>query len=191
MFILLSFLLLNSNLWSQNGEESKQYPWFVPDYAKIQFAGNIGYLSGGFGYELFKGKMQTEFIYGYVPKKYAHTEIHTFTSKNIFPIIRKNYFDLEFKPYLGFTFSYETGRNSFLELPSQYPSGYYAPNAFHLCFLGGVSAKKNLGSKYFIKGIEAYAEVVSVDSFFWYKLNSRQIKLYQVVSMALGVNFYF
>lgn len=191
IYILLGLLVLTTNLWSQNGVESKQHPWFVPDYAKVQFAGNIGYISGGFGYQLFKGKIQTEFIYGYVPKKYAHTEIHTFTSKNSFSLIRKNYLGLEFKPYLSFTFSYETGRNSFLELPSQYPSGYYAPNAFHLCFVGGVGVKQKLNPKYFIKGIECYAEAVSVDSFFWYKLQSRQIKLYQVVSMALGINFYF
>lgn len=191
MFTILSFLVLTTELWSQNEEESKQHSWFVPNYAKIQFAGNIGYLSGGLGYQLFKDKLYTEFIYGYVPKQYAHTEIHTFTLKNTFPLIRKSYLGIEVSPYLGFTFSYETGRNSFLELPSQYPSGYYAPNAFHLCFVGGVGAKQKLNPKYFIKGIEFYAEAVSVDSFFWYKLQSRQIKLYQVVSLALGINLYF
>ncbi|NPD46309.1 MULTISPECIES: hypothetical protein [unclassified Lentimicrobium] len=191
IFILMSFLLLTTDLWSQNKAESQEHHWIIPDYAKVQFAGNIGYFSGGFAYQLFKKKLQTEFIYGYVPKKFAHTEIHTLNLKNTFPLLRKQYLGLEFTPYLGFTFSYETGRNSFVELPCQYPSGYYSPNAFHLCFLAGVSAKKNLNPKYFIKGIECYAEVVSVDSFFWYKLNSRQIKLYQVVSLALGVNFYF
>lgn len=191
IFIILSFLIINTNLWSQNKEENQQHRWFVPDYATVQFAGNIGYLSAGIGYHLFNGKIKTEFIYGYVPKKYAHVDIHTFSSKNTFPLFRKEFLGLEIAPYLGFTFSYETGRNSFVELPSQFPSGYYSPNAFHLCFLGGVSAKQNLNPMYFIKGIEFYAEAVSVDSFFWYKLQSRQIKLYQVVSMALGINFYF
>ncbi len=191
ILIIFSILLLTTNLRSQNEEESKKQLWIIPDYAKVQFAGNIGFLSGGIGYQLFKNKMQTEFIYGFVPKKHAHAEIHAFTLKNTFPLFRKQYLGLEISPYLGFTFSYETGRNSFVELPSQYPSGYYSSNAFHLCFMGGVAAKQQLNPKYFIKEIEFFAEAVSVDSFFWYKINSRQIKLYQVVSMALGVNFYF
>lgn len=190
-YSLLALLVLSQNIFAQKSEIQKKNHWLVPDYAKVQFAGNIGFLSAGIGYQFFNEKLNTELIYGYVPQEYAHIQIHTITTKNTFQVIRKSFHGLEWSPYLGFTFSYETGNNSFVELPDQYPEGYYSSNAFHLCILGGLSVKKELDPKYFIKGIGFYAEGVAVDSFLWYMVSSREIHFTQVVSLALGMNFYF
>lgn len=184
-------ILFSWNAIAQESEFSVNKKWFVPDYARLQFAGNIGFMSAGVGYELFHKKIATEFIYGYVPEEYAHTTIHTITFKTLAPIIRKQWLNLIWKPYMGFAFSYETGHNSFVSLPDYFPEGYYASNAFHLSILAGLEIRKDFVETKFISGIGAYAEAVTVDSFFWYKVNSRQVKVYQVVSLALGVNIYF
>jgi len=186
-------MLLALMLWSRIGMAQQEMPRkrFLPDYTKIQFAGNIGLLSAGIGYQFFNDAFNTELIYGYVPKAYAHTQIHTITSKNIFPLWSLHNSNLIFSPYLGMTLSFETGNNTFVKLPSQYPSGYYSTNAFHLCMLGGVSAYHSFNRKGVFKGFAFYAEVVAVDSFLWYKLNSNHIRMSQIFSLSLGINFYF
>lgn len=45
-----------------------QKHWSVPDYVKTQFAGNIGLISVGAGYQLFNKVVYTELLYGFVPK---------------------------------------------------------------------------------------------------------------------------
>jgi hypothetical protein len=38
-----------------------------PDFATTQYAGSIGFVSGGFGYRVFKDKAKLSFHYGFVP----------------------------------------------------------------------------------------------------------------------------
>jgi len=185
--------LLSLLVWSRIGvaQHQKERKCFLPDYTKIQFAGNIGFLSIGIGYQLFNDGFNTELIYGYVPKAYAHTQIHTITTKNIVPLWRIHSPNFIFTPYLGMTLSFETGNSTFVKLPSQYPSGYYSTNAFHFCVLGGISAYYSFETTKAIKGFAFYVETVAVDSFLWYELSSDQVRMSQILSLALGINFYF
>lgn len=65
-----SFLILvivfwtTSNIYSQDSTQTNKKVWYEPDYAKIQFAGSIGFLSTGFGYHCFKDKLYSELPYG-------------------------------------------------------------------------------------------------------------------------------
>lgn len=51
VFIFLIALLFFTNASAQDSTIVKKSAWYVPDYAKLQFAGNIGFFSVGIGYK--------------------------------------------------------------------------------------------------------------------------------------------
>lgn len=86
--------LFLSNTFAQDAiliqDKAKEKAWYEPDYAKMQFAGNLGVLSVGVGYQLFNKVVYTELLYGYVPVSISKAnEIHLISIKNTFPLYRK------------------------------------------------------------------------------------------------------
>ena len=53
-----------------------QFKKIVPHYAKLQFAGGIGFLSAGIGYQSKNKRLQYDLMYGYVPESLGGVEIH-------------------------------------------------------------------------------------------------------------------
>ncbi|MEI9808825.1 MAG: hypothetical protein WDO16_13705 [Bacteroidota bacterium] len=53
----------------------------IPQHIKLQFAGSIGFLSAGFGYESPNKRFQGDFFYGYVPESVGGVTIHSVTAK--------------------------------------------------------------------------------------------------------------
>ena len=190
IYLFLLLLTISLNLLSQENNNTKTNI-FKPDYVAIQFAGNIGYLSAGIGYDLFNNVMKIELIYGYIPKKYSVTGIHTISLKTVFPIIRKQFYGIEVSPYLGMTTSLEMGDNSILILPDYYSKGYYGINAFHFVFLGGINFHKKPPSAQCIHSMDFYCEALTVDNSFWYFISSKEVKAQQIFSIDLGARLYF
>ena len=121
IFTLFAILVF-TNVFASDTTLIKPKAWYIPDYAKVQFAGNIGLLSVGFGYQFLNNRLYSEILYGYVPASISKAEkIHTITLKNTFPIINKKIKAITISPITGFTASFETGNNSFLILPDKYP----------------------------------------------------------------------
>ena len=189
LIILLSILFINP-IFSNKIIEKNQKKWYMPDYAKLQFAGNIGFFSIGIGYTFFNGLLASDLLYGYVPEFIANTKIHTITKKNTFSFLNKNIKNYILSPITGFTISYETGNNSFLLLPDRYPEGYYFTNAFHSTFFLGGKIHKNFDPKSKIKGIDFYIELGTVDLYLYYFFLSKELKIYDIFSLALGVNIH-
>jgi hypothetical protein len=170
-----------------------QKHWAVPDYVKTQFAGNIGLISVGAGYQLFNKVVYTELLYGFVPKSVSKTdEIHLITIKNTFPIFRKEIGkNFSISPIAGFATTYDIGTNSFTTLPGFYPKGYYVPNAFHFTFFGGAMVHKDCKDSKMIKGADFYLELGTVDTYLWYVITSEEVSISDVFSTSIGINFYF
>jgi hypothetical protein len=138
-------LLLFSGAFAQDSTLTKDKTWYLLDYAKVQFAGNIGFFSVGFGYQFLNNQLYSELLYDYVPASISKAEkIHTITIKNAFPIFTKKINKITLSPITGFTVSYETGNNSFLKLPDKYPKGYYSTNAFHTTLFIGAEIHKDI-----------------------------------------------
>ena len=170
----------------------KEKPWYKPDYAKVQFAGNVGFLSVGFGYKFFNNHLCSDILYGYVPASVSKAkEIHTITIKNTIPIFTKEIRAITLSPITGFTVSYETGNNSFLKLPGKYPKDYYSTNAFHFTFFIGAKIHKDINNSKRINGIDFYFEVGTVDTYLWYAIRSKEVNINQIFSSAIGINLYF
>ena len=113
IFILSILLVFFGKSYGQESSLEKEKSWYVPDYVKTQFAGNIGLVSLGAGYQLFNKVLYTELLYGYVPEAKSDADrIHLITLKNTFPIYRKKLGnDFIITPIAGFTTSYEIGTN--------------------------------------------------------------------------------
>jgi len=192
IFILFIALLFFSNVFGQDSTLIKDKAWYLPDYTKIQFAGNIGFFSVGFGFQFFNNHLYSELLYGYVPASISKAEkIHTITIKNTFPVFTKEINKIALSPITGFTASFETGNNSFLKLPDKYPKSYYNTNAFHFTLFIGAKVHKNFGYQKFIKGADVYFELGTVDRYLWYAILSKEVKFNQILSSAIGINLYF
>jgi len=189
--ILLAILAFSYNVFAGDTSLIKTKNWY-PDYTKIQFAGNIGFLSIGLGYQFFNNRLYSEILYGYVPVSISRAQkIHIITIKNTFPIINKNIKEIIISPITGFTASFETGNNSFLKLPDKYPKGYHITNALHLTLFLGAKVHKNFIYPKIIKGADLYFELGTVESYVLYAFLSKEVRINQILSSAIGINLYY
>ena len=193
ILLLPIILLFLTRTYAQDTKIENTKSWYIPDYAKVQFAGNIGLVSVGAGYQLFNKVLYTELLYGFVPRSVSKSKgIHLITLKNTFPIYRKEIGkNLTITPIAWFTATYAVGTTSFTTLPSKYPKGYYVPNAFHFTLSGGVMAHKKFTNSKIVKGADFYIEAGTVETYLWYAITSKEVDLTDAFSLDIGVNFFF
>lgn len=194
-FILLLlpsvFSCLSAVSMGDPGDSTRSRRWYMPHYVPVQFAGNIGFVSTGVGYNSTRKDYQLAVMYGYVPRSLAHATIHTITAKNNFPLLYhrlKN--NQTIIPYLGLGVTLEVGGNAFFKMPSHFPESYYDfPKNVHVLAYGGARLQRIFSDDMrFLRGIEVYAEGGTVDVYLWYKTMSDSITFRQIFSLAVGVN---
>ncbi len=175
----------------QKDEEQKQ-EWLKPDYIKMQYAGNIGFLAIGAGYGWWNEIVQTDFLYGFVPESKGNAKIHTFTFKNTFSLYKFVIFEkYKVNPILGFSLSLEPGQNSFARIPEKYPDGYYFPNNFYVCLNAGAKSKFSLKDERYFSFIEAYIEVNTLAYYSFCNIIAKGERSNKIYSLGLGVNMFF
>lgn len=173
-------------------EESKCRNWIIPKYMNLQYSGGVGNYIIGAGYILNKSQsLRLVIQYGLTPAYKAKYRLHTSSLKFIYnPVRLKIYKELTVAPTvsLGVSRVFADGPGTFTRLPSYYPEGYYAPNAFRAHFsLGGVF-RYDLEPKYFVQAVELYLETTTNDLYVQYYINYDPVKLTDIFSMAIGVN---
>lgn len=188
----IAFLFL-INSFSQESTVLKKKSWYVPDYAKVQFAGNIGLVSVGVGYRLFNKVLYSELLYGYVPESVSKSDkIQLITIKNTFPILTKEIgSNLTISPIAGFTASLDIRTNSFTKLPNKFLNKYYISNPVHFTLFTGASVHTDFINSKIFKGADFYFEVGTVETYLWYAIRSKEVSLNDVFSTAIGMNFCF
>ncbi|QNM86120.1 hypothetical protein H9W90_03105 [Polaribacter pectinis] len=191
--IIVSIALLFVTFFNAQEPTAKdKKSWYTPDYVKMQFGGNIGFVSLGVGYEVFENVLFSELLYGYVPKSVSQADrIHLITIKNTFPIFKKEIGkNLTLSPIAGFAATLDIGTNTFTTLPSKYPEGYYVPTAIHFTLYAGASVHQNFKNTKIFKGADFYFEVGTVESYLWYAITTKEVKMKDIFSFDVGVNFY-
>jgi hypothetical protein len=163
--------------------------WYSPDFIPIQYAGNIGFVSGGVGFSGRKENYQLGLMYGYAPAFAAGTRVHMLTAKNVFHLYRFNVGrNRLIIPYAGLGVSVEVAGRSFFTLPSNMPKGYYDfPKSIHLIPSAGLKVRHHTQRKLF-RAIEFFAEATTADAYLWHKFTSDEVGIQQIVTMALGIN---
>jgi hypothetical protein len=175
---------------AQNEENERK--WFYPDYLKTQYAGNIGFVSFGPGYQWWRQSAQTDILYGYVPYYKGNTTIHTLTVKNTFRLHEFHIINsYNLSPIIGFSVSFEPGENSYGRIPSKYPEGYYSPNNFYGCLSLGLKSKIAPKKEHYFSAFEPYAEINTLADYVFYNIVAREDKEKIIFSIALGFNLYF
>jgi len=119
MFFLL-FIMMNA--WMTRAQRSR----LLPDFVTLQYAGSIGFVSGGAGYQLTDRSLLS-FHYGYVPEDKGG-ELNIVAAKLVFKTwtIRMSE-GISFDPLqAGLMMSYHFGSEFRSRWPShRYPDGYY------------------------------------------------------------------
>lgn len=157
-----------------------------------QFAGYIGFISTGVGYESDRKKSTIDFLYGYVPAFAGGMEIHMLTGRITGRAItyHSNYGFSFFPLNLSFFVNYAHGKPYKLRWESKYPKWYYRPTALYSGESIGMSIKKACNEAD-ISAYELYAEVVTMSEFLYEYYKNDSIAFKDIISLAFGARIYF
>lgn len=160
------------------------YKKITPNCLKVQFAGNIGFLSTGVGYEYLNSHLQSYVLFGYVPEKFANKEILSISQKNTYSIISKR----KLTPTISITTNFDLNNNTFYKAPDIYPEDYYSTKAIKIIFDFGIKYRYLPKNKSCFKAYEIYADASSTDINFIMYYDSKFSILKDIFSLSLGVN---
>jgi len=166
--------------------------WYVPSHVRLQFAGNIGMLSAGPAWSLFRERWVFSHTFGYVPGFSSGKGIFITATKVIFtPRLDLNMGEITFKPLsLGFITSYTFGDsyNKYRDRQT-YPSDYYwwDPSLrTGLLYETGIYAK--LDRKY-LKGLGLFLEITFWDLYLVTKFsntNKSYLNMRDIATFGIG-----
>jgi hypothetical protein len=167
-------------------------PWYVPDRVKLQYAGNIGFVSPGVGWGA--PRVETDLFFGWVPYAVAGEDVVSVTGKVTWlpwrePLGRR----WLVRPItLGLQLTYTFGSEFYLTLPSRYRPHYYDfPTAVRAGItLGGTLGRRTDGGR--VREVGVYWELVGLDlMLFEWARNPSALGPADVFSLALGVRAAF
>jgi hypothetical protein len=195
-YLLPLFLLVSLAGFAQDEViTSPPRKWYLPDHMKLQFAGNIGFLSGGPGYVSRNKTLETDFLFGFLPQKFGGDALITITGKTTYSPwripLKNTYYIAPFS--LGFYLSYTFGPQFDTKWPSYYPKGYYwwATSFRPGAYIGGKVGRDIVFHKH-KRRLEAYYELGTYDlMLISYVQNTHYLKPTDIVSLALGVKLGF
>lgn len=181
---------------SSQNEVPEAAPWYVPDYAKAQFAGDIGLYSVGAGYSYVDGIFQSELFAGHAPPFGSEENIVSATFKQA---VVPYEFDLgqryDFAPLmLGFFANYSFGSDLYLVTPDRFDDGYYERQTAlrYGPFVGG-RARADFALGDVVRDVGVYWELNANDlAISNYVNNTEYFSFYDILSLGFGarVSFY-
>jgi hypothetical protein len=171
----------------------KSWGNLIPTHLKCQYAGDIGFISIGAGWDYgHHSQWETDALFGYLPKYDSAKSKFTFTLKqNYLPwsLTINNRFSAE--PLSCGLFLNSVLNNQFwYSEPDRYPKGYYNFNLrvrIHI-FLGQrftYTIPRN--RRLFCKSITAYYEVSTCDLYVASAFTNRYLKLKDIICLGMGV----
>lgn len=163
--------------------------WFLPSQYKLQYAGGIGFMSVGFGYEITRSYQPALFL-GYLSENFGGSKnsVVTVSFKNSFYLTREPLFNC-FNPYLGLSINWGNTNNTFKALPDYYPEKYYFQNKVHFAPFVGGELKFDMNRRCF-NGFGLYAELSAFDAYLLEAIRTDYVKPHMALTLAIGVTFY-
>jgi hypothetical protein len=162
----------------------------LPDYGKAQFAGSIGFVSAGAGYEFLNNHVNAELLYGYVPAHYGGP-LNIATGRIIL-----NPVNLRITPSVSLTLlnlsgfvTYHFGDQFYVKLPSYYYEGYYKWSSairYHVGFGSMVSYKSTKSGH----GFALYYELTTNDLYIKSLRANSSLTFEDILSLGVGVKIY-
>lgn len=169
--------------------------WYIPDWAKVQYGGYLGFFSVGVGYQSFFQYVNFDLLYGFTPKGLPHvySTVHTLAVKSTIPFktipISSDY---EWGMSLGFNLTFSFGENILrINQPDYYPDDYYSEEFFHVIPFIGTRLIKHISGFTRINALELYFELCMHDDYLWYAIQHDSVKFSSSLGGSIGFEWYF
>lgn len=172
----------------------KGWAGLIPTHLKLQYAGNMGLISVGTGWDYGnRNQWETDVLMGFLPKYQSSENKLTFTLKqNYIPWsvqIKESDFSLE-PLTCGLYLNTVLGDEFWVSEPSRYPKGYYGFSSkvrIHL-FLGqrltfDVPQRK----RFFAKAVTLFYEVSTCDLYVVSAFTNKYLKPKDYLSLSFGL----
>lgn len=170
----------------------------IPRYSKIQFAGSMGLISIGTGWDYGKNKQwETDLLFGIVPRYSTKKVKVTMTLKqNFIPwSIKLKNENFSFKPFsTGLYLNTVFGEQFWRSEPSKYPNGYYKfSTKLRLnIFVGqGWEYKFDTSKKVFCKSITFFYELSTNELYLMSAFTNRYVKAKDFLGLSFGIKVNF
>ncbi|MDD5862016.1 MAG: hypothetical protein PUF37_03995 [Prevotellaceae bacterium] len=174
----------------------KYWESLIPTQIIIQNAGNMGYISGGFGWEYGRrGQWETHLLWGFLPK-------YSSTRAKLTMTVKETY--IPWSINLGKGFALEPlssgiyvntvyGHEFWKSQPGRYPDKYYQAlsTKFRLNVFLGQRVTFNIPERhrFLVKAVTAFYEVSTCDLYIRAMIQDDQISLWQILGLSLGLKF--
>ncbi|MDR1699081.1 MAG: hypothetical protein LBR75_04595 [Prevotellaceae bacterium] len=203
--IILAFFVFNTaNIAAQENsgydghvqEIKKEWNRLIPRYVKMQYAGSMGLISAGVGWQYGKNKQwETDVMLGYIPKYTTDEAKACLTLKqNFIPwkiqLKDSNYY---FDPLsAGFYISSVLDDDFWIKDPKKYPSKYY-PFAtkirLNICVGQRIAYKIPAEKRTYLKSIALFYEISSNELYILEAFGDSHFKPTNYLHLSLGVKF--
>ena len=174
---------------------SQEKHWISPDFVQLQYAGSIGYLSAGAGYDVFKNKWRLSFNFGHVPQSRGGV-MNIFSTRLMWvPKVYQLSEKTTLTPYdIGLMISYHLGSDFRSRWPEhRYPENYYwwqTSFRFHLNWQPGVTFK--LREHTMFKAVTPYLDVNTNELYLVsYIQNRHALSFHDIIRLGIGARFRF
>lgn len=168
----------------------------IPTQSVVQFAGNMGLLSFGVGWDYGRRKQwETHLMFGFLPKAQSERVKATMTLKeNFIPwslYLKRGWAvePLSVGLYLNTVFGSEFWQHQ----PARYPDSYYPflSTKMRVNIFVGQRLELTLPSnrRKFVKSITAFYELSTCDLYLRAMFQDRYVKLKDIVGLSLGLKF--
>lgn len=165
----------------------------IPSHAKLQFAGSMGFLSIGFGWDYGKRhQFDTDIFLGFIPKySERHVRFTLTVKQNYYPwriSLGKGFYfiPLSMGIYLNTILSDEY----WVQAPERYPKGYYwfSTRVRTNIYLGeAITWEIPAERRRTAAAISLYYEVGTNDFFIISAWGNREIKPYDILHLSIGL----
>lgn len=171
-------------------------PWaasasdLVPDYLRIQFAGESGFLSLGAGYSWWNRRIEAEAAYGFAPEALAGIDLHILSQKNTFsPGRLKVAGPLFLDPIMaGIAANFTQGRRYEVILPP-HQRDYYWPDGLHFWFFAATKWTYEFEGAS-VRALSATLEAGTINQYLRAYNSSESVGLGDILSLAVSVRLY-
>lgn len=168
----------------------------IPTQSVVQFAGNMGLMSFGVGWDYGRRKQwETHLMFGFLPKAQSERAKATMTLKeNFIPwsLYLKRGWAVE-PLSVGLYFNTVFGSEFWQRQPARYPDSYYPflSTRMRVNVFVGQRLELTLPSnrRKFVKSITAFYELSTCDLYLRALFQDRYVKLKDIVGLSLGLKF--
>jgi len=199
IYLGVLLLLLSTSIVAQSKYEKRvvsyksQWNKLVPRYTKIQYAGGMGLISIGTGWNYGKNKQwETDILFGYLPRYSTKKSKITFTLKqNFIPWSKRLNKNFSLEPlatglYVNTIFDGEFWVNE----PDKYPNGYYSFSTkmrFNIYLGQRITFHIPSEKRFFTKSITAFYEISSNDLYIVSAFTNSYLKPTDYLRLSFGL----